>query len=99
MCLVYKGVYVPRSSNSKLLGVPYIVSIFSNIVRSTTNLDTIYGTHPVAIILPELQSEIDMNAKTPERETMELVLDGSSEHVAHIWSKSDISICLRYLVT
>ena len=53
----------------------------------------------MAIILPELQSEIDMNAKTPERETMELVLDGSSENVAHIWSKSDISICLRYLVT
>ena len=28
-----------------------------------------------------------------------LILDGSSEHGAHIWSKSGISICWRHLVT
>ena len=30
---------------------------------------------------------------------MVLTLDGSSEHVAHIWTKSGISICWRHLVT
>ena len=27
---------------------------------------------------------------------MAIILDGSSEHVAHIWNKSDISISLRH---
>ena len=35
-----------------------------------------------------------------EREgIMVLILDGSSEHSAHIWSKSGISICWKHLVT
>ena len=30
---------------------------------------------------------------------MVLILDGSSEHDAHLWRKLGISICLRHLVT